>query len=203
MEVDKTTIHKAIREKFHLSNLTTQTMNLPYCSGMRYNRNHLAELLGELVFNRGAEIGVRQGAYSTRLCRCNPNLKLFCIDVWGVCGNKYTQEEQDFMYSKAEKNLSKYDTVLIRKKSLDVIEDFKDESLDFVYIDANHNFDFVMMDIICWSRKVRENGIVAVHDFYGAQVGVQKAVEAYVHCHHIDPWYVTKELAPTAYWVKP
>lgn len=196
-------IHQAIRRKFHLSNLTTRMANLPYCSGMRYNRYHLAELLGELGYNKGAEIGVRQGAYSAKLCRSNPNLKLLCIDPWSALGEKYPQEKQDFIYSKAIENLSKYGVTFIRKTSFDALADVEDESLDFVYIDGDHKFDTAMMDIIFWSRKVRSGGIVAAHDCYGGEVGVQKAVEAYVHCHHIDPWYVTKELAPTAYWVKP
>jgi hypothetical protein len=201
--VDNRAIHKAIRRKFHLSNLTTRTMNLPYCSGMRYNRYTLAELFGELDFNKGAEIGVRQGTYSRRLCNRNPNLEMFCIDPWDVIGTKYSKEKQDRIYKTAVRNLSKYNATLIRKTSMEALDDFEDESLDFVYIDGDHNFDFVVMDIIFWSKKVRKNGIVAVHDCYGGEVGVEKAVEAYVHCHHIDPWYVTKELAPTAYWVKP
>lgn len=196
-------IHKTIRKKFHLSNLTTRTANLPYCSGMRYNRDHLAELFCELGFKIGAEIGVRQGAYSAKLCHRNPGVELYCIDVWGVYDNKYTQEKQDYIYSKAVKNLAKFNATLIKKKSLDAVGYFQDGSLDFVYIDGNHKFDHVMVDIIEWSKKVRKGGIIAVHDFYGGEVGVQKSVEAYVHCHHIDPWYVTKELAPTAYWVKP
>jgi hypothetical protein len=34
-------------------------------------------------------------------------------------------------------------------------------------------------------------------------VEVVDAVNAYIHAKHIDPWYVTKEVEPTAYWVKP
>lgn len=201
--MDKKALHAAIRRKFHLSNLTTRTANLPYCAGMRYNRNHLAELLGEIGFNKGAEIGVRQGAFSLRLCNRNPDLKLYCIDPWSALGSKYPQEKQDRIYVAAQKNLSKYNVTFIRKTSIDALIDIEDGFLDFVYIDGDHRFDYVAMDIILWSRKVRSGGIVAAHDCYGGEVGVQKAVAAYVHCHHIDPWYVTKELAPTAFWVNP
>lgn len=201
--MDKKALHVAIKKKFHLSNLTTRTANLPYCAGMRYNRVHLAELLGEVGFNRGAEIGVRQGAYSLRLCKRNPNLSLYCVDPWSALGNKYPQEKQDQIYEAAKKNLSKYNVTFIRKTSMDALADVEDLSLDFVYIDGNHTFDYAVLDIVLWSCKVRSGGIVAAHDCYGGEVGVQKAVEAYVHCHHIDPWYVTKELSPTAFWVKP
>jgi len=170
---------------------------------MRYNRNNLAELLGELNLNKGAEIGVRQGGFSVRICNRNPNIEMFCIDPWDAIGSKYPQAKQDRIYSRAVNNLAKFNATLIRKTSMEALDDFQDGSLDFVYIDGNHNFDFAVMDIICWSKKVRSGGIVGVHDCYGGEVGVQKAVEAYVHCHHIDPWYVTKELAPTAFWVNP
>jgi predicted O-methyltransferase YrrM len=201
--MDSKALHAAIRKKFHLSNLTTRMANLPYCAGMRYNRVHLAELLGENGFNRGAEIGVRSGGYSLRICACNPNIELYCIDPWSVIGTKYTEERQAALYEVTKKKLAKHNATLIRKTSMEAVVDFEDRSLDFVYIDGDHRFDSVVMDIVLWSKKVRSGGIVAAHDCYGGEVGVQKAVEAYVHCHHIDPWYVTKELAPTAFWVNP
>ena len=177
--------------------------NLPYCSGQRYDRFHLAELLGELQFNTGAEIGVRRGRYSRHLCHCNPKLKLFCVDPWNAYEAKYTQKKQDEIYRQALEVLKGYSATIIRKDSIEALSDFKDKSLDFVYIDADHHFDFVCPDIINWSKKVRHGGIIAVHDFYGGEVGVQKAVEGYVHAHDIRPWYATKELMPTAYWVNP
>lgn len=195
-------IHKKIREKF---NIRRRRDNLPHGSGRNYNRNHLAELLSELNFNVGAEVGVRRGRYSMYLCKCNPNLMLYCIDPWSpYAGRRYTAERQDGIYREAVKNLTPYNTKIIRKTSMEALKDFDDESLDFVYIDGNHEFDYICPDIIFWSKKVRRGGIVAAHDYYGfGWSGVMKAVEAYTHCHHIDPWYVTKELEPTAYWVKP
>ena len=104
----------------------------------------------------------------------------------------------------AVKTLEPYNVTFLRKTSMDAVKLIDDESLDFVYIDGNHKFDFVMEDIIHWSRKVRSGGIVACHDFhYGSNVEVVEAVNAYTRANHIDPWYVTKENQPTAYWVKP
>lgn len=194
-------IHKAIAKKFHLSNKTRR--NLPWCSGWRYTRNNLAELIGEQGLNRGAEIGVRTGTFSRKLCQANPNIELYCIDPWTAIETKYPQEKQDRIYARAVDVLSPYNAKLIKKTSMDALEDFEPESLDFVYIDGDHRFDYVMMDIICWSSKVRTGGIIGAHDVYNGEVGVVKAVEAYTHSHNIVPWYITKELQPTAYWVKP
>ena len=40
------------------------------------------------------------------------------------------------------------------------------EKLDFVYIDANHNYECVKEDIEHWYPKVKVGGIIAGHDFH-------------------------------------
>lgn len=196
------TIGKVMFRRFHKHVLTTGV--LPVCCPMRRTRDFLPKLFAELNYNIGAEIGVRRGDFSKQFCILNPKLKMFCIDSWEPTSNaRYTQERQDGLYASTVKQMSKYNAEVIRKRSLDAVNDFKDESLDFVYIDANHTFDAAVMDIIHWSKKVRSGGMIGVHDYYHAETGVVKAVEAYTYCHDIRPWYTTKESQPTAFWVKP
>lgn len=198
--MDNKEIHKAIRKKFNIKRVKD---SLPWGSHRGYTRNHLAELLSELEFNKGAEIGVRRGRFSMLLCKNNPKLELYCVDPWDAYDRRYNVERQNRIYAEAVKNLTPYNAKIIRKTSMDALEDFKDESLDFVFIDGNHEFDYVCPDIIFWSQKVKRCGIVMVHDYYNfGWSGIVQAVDAYTRCHHIDPWYVTKELEPTAYWVK-
>jgi hypothetical protein len=194
-------IHREIRRKFKLNNKAMRF--IPSCSSVRFNRNHLAQLFGEVGFNRGAEIGVRRGRFSEIMCKCNPNLFLYCIDPWSPIENKYNAERQKQIYEFAAEKLAKYNTKIIKKTSMDALADIENNELDFVFIDGNHDFDYVMMDIILWADKVKSGGIIAVHDFYNGEVGVVKAVEAYTHSHSIRPWFVTKEHTPTAYWVNP
>jgi hypothetical protein len=180
--------------------------NLPWYP-RRGDRTILAELLGKLQFNVGVEVGTNHGRFATTLCHANPNLHLSCVDPWMAYYDggqaRMTQEHQDNVYADAMKRLTGLNVTIIRKTSMDAVGMFEDGSLDFVYIDANHTFDHIIMDIIHWVPKVRVEGIVAVHDYHN-QVGadVRYAVDAYTHCHHIDPWYITREELPTAYWVK-
>ena len=89
---------------------------------------------------------------------------------------------------------------------MDALADVKDESLDWVYVDGDHTFDFVMSDIIWWARKVRVGGIVAAHDFYPFRGGgVVAAVEVYTRQHLITRWFLTDYLVdrtPTAFWLR-
>lgn len=165
-------------------------------------RSHLAELFAELRFLVGAEIGTRDGTFSKILCEKNPAVHLYCVDPWAAYSTR-TQERMDKFYEEAKKNLTGLPCNLVRKPSLEAVNEFPDNELDFVYIDGNHLFDHAIRDIIEWSSKVREGGIIAVHD-YDPFVGndVIKAVDAYTQSHDIRPWYVTREIEATAFWVK-
>lgn len=195
-------IHSTILSTFQTSKRRTARDNLPI--GVKANgRDTLAVLFAKLGYTVGAEIGVKKGLFSKVLLDANPKLRLFCVDTWGIENDGYAgRHSRNFRHAKAL--LAGCNVTFIQKTSSDALADFADESLDFVYIDANHTFDYCCPDIIFWSKKVKSGGIVGCHDYFNhLSGGVVKAVDAYVHCHHIDPWYVTEEVFPTAFWVKP
>ena len=72
---------------------------------------------------------------------------------------------------------------------MDAVKFFDDKSLDFVYIDGNHEYSYVMEDLIFWFEKVKINGIMAGHDF-GNREGVYSAVNAW--CNINDIQYIEK-----------
>jgi predicted O-methyltransferase YrrM len=70
---------------------------------------------------------------------------------------------------------------------------FKDESLDAVFIDADHSYEAVKMDIQNWMPKVRRGGILAGHDYNSAWPGVIRAVnEILPEAEKIDYCWVKK-----------
>lgn len=160
-------------------------------------RLSLAAVLRDMEFERGVEIGVKTGKSALYWCRANPRLHLSCVDPWS--GARHERN-----LPTAIKNLQQYNTEILRMTSMEAVERFEDNSLDFVHIDGNHEFDYCAPDIIFWSRKVKPGGLILVHDyleFYRA--GVMEAVKTYTHCHHIDPWYCTRDRLSTAFWQVP
>lgn len=137
------------------------------------NRIELAKYFGRVGFTKGAEIGVWRGRYSEILYQNIPGLKLICVDIW----------EKDHIYEDAKKRLTRYGAKLIKKPSTEAAKDIPDESLDFVFIDADHSYKFVKEDISVWTKKVRRGGIVAGHDYYvfkwSGDSGVIDAVNEY------------------------
>ena len=133
-------------------------------------------------------------------------MKLYCVDLWDIYlggPRRQTADMHDKHFDEAHENLDKYEVTFIRKPSMEAIHDVPDKSLDFVYIDADHSFDFVMQDLIEWSKKVRMGGIVSGHDycrFRGA--GVVDAVDAYTRAHQVHEWFLTDERTPSYFWAK-
>ena len=176
-------------------------------------RNDLPEFFRKRGYKVGAEIGVYKGEFTTEFCKAG--LKIYGIDPWGIFkdypSDEARLERQEFLRGHAKRVLAPYDNkVLIRKISMDAVQDFELESLDFVYIDGNHKFRYVAEDIYEWSKRVRKGGIVSGHDYfntsnYGDLIVVKNVVDAYVKSYKIDPWYVfggTKDRWPSWMWIK-
>lgn len=160
------------------------------------SRNDLAIHFNELGFKTGAEIGVLGGTYSEILCKANPTLKLYCVDSWGI-GEGRLHDYHLRKYEVAKIKLALYNTILMRKLSMDAVKEFKDESLDFVYIDANHSFDFVINDINEWGKKVKNGGIISGHDY---ALGVKKAVDTYAETYGFNLQLTTKNKGGISWW---
>lgn len=62
----------------------------------------------------------------------------------------------------------------INDVSQDAANLFDDRSLDFVYIDAGHNYENVSIDIRAWTPKVKRQSFIAGDDYN--LPGVKKAV---------------------------
>lgn len=167
------------------------------------HRFELPEFFVELGYKTGVEIGVYKGAFTERLCKAG--LRMYAVDPWksfeGGGRDQERQDRQDFLFGHAGRVLAPYDCVLIRKTSMDALEEFPDESLDFVYIDGNHAFRYVAEDIAEWTTKVRKGGMIAGHDYFNTWPGaknlvcqVKAVVDAYVSVFEISPWWTFGEL---------
>jgi len=153
---------------------------------------YFPQLFKDMGFTIGAEVGVELGAFSKYLIKDNPKLKLYCIDFWKsyrmMNGGKSSSRQADY-YEETKKRLAPYNCKLIRASSMDAVKDFKDGSLDFVFIDANHEYKFVKEDIREWSKKVRKGGIVSGHDyqiFPSGNDGVIRVVDEWIKENNID-----------------
>lgn len=207
-----------ILNKFHFTpaNLERMPVEIP-----NYGRDNMADLFFELGFNKGVEVGVRNGGYSETLMKANPNLELWGIDPFEP-HHGYRDHTRKSTFQAFEKEahdkLDKYPKYhFIRDYSDSASEGFEDNSLDFVYIDGDHSFYNATQDIELWSKKVRSGGIISGDDYFKhrgeARIHVYQVVNGYTDAWHIKPWFVVgsnavvegeiRDHGRSWFWVKP
>lgn len=160
----------------------------------------IPRLFTELGFKNGAEIGVYRGLYSKWLFRYVSGLYLTGVDAWEIYEGYKDYEKTDILDAKKEafEIYKGKNGKLIHGWSNEVVKTIPDESLDFVFIDGNHAYEYVVEDIALWSKKVRKGGIVYGHDFddYSNhrtrwnQMNVINAVEGWIKSYKINPWFI-------------
>jgi hypothetical protein len=127
----------------------------------------------------GVEVGVAFGSNMKVLLEGTDLEKLFgvdpyVIDTWDLSGTLDVNLEYggfDSLHDHVVELLKPYGTrcKLIRMTSEEASKKFKDESLDFVFIDGNH-YD-IENDIKYWESKVRDDGYIMGHDWMHPSFG--------------------------------
>jgi hypothetical protein len=167
-------------------------------------RNSWPGIFKDLGFRIGVEVGVERAEFSVQLCKGNPDGKLFCVDPWKAYKGyreHVSQEKLDGFYEESKSKLISYNVEFVRHFSMNAVKYFDDNSIDYVYIDGNHDFQNVANDICEWSKKVRVGGIISGHD-YTQRKGpisphVVEVVNAYTAAYKINPWFVIAKERPT------
>ena len=70
--------------------------------------------------------------------------------------------EKTFLKRTAKKS----NIIKIRKTSVEAAKDFAGNSLDAVYIDAEHDENNVRADIQAWLPKIKKGGYLSGHDWW-------------------------------------
>jgi SAM-dependent methyltransferase len=162
-------------------------------------RDDLVKFFKDRGFKKGVEIGVYKGEFSEILAGYGG--ELFSVDPWRLYedyGNPRGQARLDEQFRHTTERLSKYPNVkIIRKASMEALADFEDESLDFVYIDGNHQFPYVAQDMYFWARKLKKGGILCGHDYARYKsvnicggCHAKEIVDAYVQAFNIRNFWI-------------
>jgi hypothetical protein len=118
----------------------------------------------------GVEVGVRDGRNALELLYSLPIKRLYLVDdlqpYFDAPVRQYTKEDQEEEFRKLIVNMKDYldKVVFIRQSSELAIKIFDGTPFDFVYIDGNHDYDFVKKDME-WQKFLQTNGILGGHDY--------------------------------------
>lgn len=143
---------------------------------------------GGIFVELGSWKGKSTSYIVTEMINNNRDVKFFTVDTFeGVLDGTdsseniaYTAYNLDEIYDIFQENtrhLKDYFTV-IRSESDKAASQFKDESVDVIFIDAGHSYEAVKADLKAWYPKMKKNSIMAGHDFHNWP-GVNRAVNEF------------------------
>ena len=112
--------------------------------------------------------------------------KLYCIDPWEDY-NEYNEykNEQPHIYETFNENIKNsgfQDKIIInRGYSNKEVCKFNDDFFDIIYIDGNHEPEYVLEDAVISFRKLKVNGIMIFDDYgWGGHDLTQKGIDAFL-----------------------
>lgn len=146
------------------------------------------EWISTKKFKTLVEVGVWKGHSISFLARkikeLNYDVKIYAVDLFEDAieedWNKNLKNEISIIsdiYNRVLENNEVRDMITdLKGLSWEMADHFEDNSVDFVFIDAGHEYESVVKDIKAWLPKIKSGGIISGHDFYNAP-GVGKAVK--------------------------
>ncbi len=153
----------------------------------------------------GCEIGVWKGDFSVQILETVQPRELHLVDPWRFADEgRYdeawyggalarTQDDMDQIYEGVKRRLrnpiEQGIAVIHRSESATVAPTFADDYFDWIYIDGNHLYGYVMADLVGFTPKVKRAGLVTGDDYANPgwwEDGVRRAVDQFVASGAVD-----------------
>jgi len=151
---------------------------------------------------RFVEVGSWKGRSSaflaTEIIISQKNIKLDCVDTWrgseehinpdSLWYNEKIVNNKNYLYFEFIKNTRPVRDVItpVRSSSIEASKMYKNRSLDFVFLDAAHDYENVFCDLTAWYPKIKKGGYIGGHDYGKSFAGVNKAVDEFFNCDKFD-----------------
>jgi hypothetical protein len=125
-----------------------------------------------------AEVGCYAGESTKMFLESGKITLLYAIDIWEDEMDNFKKIQPSHDFSVVEKtfdeSMEKFNIKKLKMYFSEALESLP--TLDFIYIDANHDYEFVKDDITNALKKIKKNGLISGHDYNNESPGVIKAV---------------------------
>jgi len=153
------------------------------------------------------ELGTDRG-YNARSILDNLNVdNMYLVDpylskekIGKHTGLGFVRTGSEMAFKEAQRQVKKFEQKVefIRKLSTEAIDDIP-LCIDFLYIDAVHEREWVEGELELYYLKMKKGGVIGGHDAYADFIGVMQAVVEFTNKHNIklygkdvDWWFVVK-----------
>lgn len=148
------------------------------------DKKNFGEMMEERGFQVAAELGVQTGVFSDMYLYTSPSTTNYIlVDTWAHRANysdsaNVDDARQEAIYQGMLKRLGPYKSAgpgrvgaelqILRMWTTEAALKVPDESIDFIYVDARHDYCGVKEDIETWWPKLKVGGIMAGDDYLTA-----------------------------------
>jgi len=148
------------------------------------------------------EIGTFYGANILSVAKTyglHSNSKLYCIDPWEDYDDYPEYKDmQSSIYEKCMQNIAKSGAkdkiTAIRGYSNNEIPKFQDDFFDIIYIDGNHEPEYVLEDAVLSFRKLKKGGIMIFDDYgWGGPDLTQRGIDGFLSGYHKKIRYIGEQ----------
>lgn len=130
----------------------------------------VADLLPISVF---VELGTYKGDSAAQWVANLPGATIYLVDTWrpmpGTRNKRITSrntvESMEEIYQGLKEKYQDTNVHLLRTSTIAATGLFYNESVDAVYLDADHTYLGVLADIDWWKKKMKPGAIMAGHDY--------------------------------------
>jgi predicted O-methyltransferase YrrM len=164
--------------------------------GLYQQRVHGVESPAHFV-EIGAWKGKSTAFMAVEIINSGKDIKFDVVDTWAGSVEHQNDPEikEGTLFDVFTNNLKPVEHAFtaIRKTSIEAAKQYADASLDFVLIDASHEYEDVLADIRAWLPKIKPGGMLAGDDI--GWTGVNRAVKELLPehtSHHNIYWTYTK-----------
>jgi len=159
--------------------------------------NHRHSMLTFLkIKGTAVEVGVETGRFSESILIRTSVDVLYSVDQWQNLDQLEITRDRLRPYGDR--------SVIVQETSVKAAQRFDDGFFDFVYIDADHRYEFVKKDLRAWWPKLKVGGIFAGHDYFQYKdFGVVEAVNEFAAQQHFSIHITNEHFAPSWFGFKP
>lgn len=137
----------------------------------------------------GCELGVWKGEFSNHILEVVKPSKLYLVDPWlyqpeftnswyGGTVAKNQNDMDEIFYEVSQKFADKREVEIVRSKTECLGNSIIDSSLDWVYIDGNHEYKYVLNDLEVFVDKVKPGGVICGDDYGRGRSGIGPVAQA-------------------------
>ena len=140
-------------------------------------RFQLGNILNELSFTTGVELGVQRGVFAEATLRKWTRCKRYVlVDLWAHQQNykdvaNYRQNTHNRFKAETLKRVQKF----TGRTNIEVCQNYTTNcaakyaaagvQFDYIYVDARHDYKGVLQDLRAWYPLLRPGGVLAGHDY--------------------------------------